>query len=789
MKIKNPNNTNISIITRLRGADLKAKEEKYNYKYTTFSNNNNYLYYSEDGLDLSEINNIFMKEEILNLKYFNFNKVYSPLYSIDLIYQEILKNPINDLFYNKNSCLFFFGPSFGGKSYLLRGSTIKNENETGLLTKSIDDLLLKIGLNNNDFSIKISVYQIYMDQINDLLYENENFKNIIDISRVEIKNRKEFDLTLREAINNRNNLYKNKLINDNKGKSHLIISIYLENKNEIKILPFTQIDFVELASCDYGLLNENEISKNINNQIFKNINKTFNLIAENIINISKKDAINDDNDKLISSLKNTMKPDSNIIFINCIIPWEYPLKHSYNSSKFSNMIYNQLYKYDIKKINNYTYSLDYNINNNTINNDMHNNIKYSTNNMNINTDNNISSEKMNEYLNNLTINRIERIFQKKEIYKTKTHKIEPKRKIMMKMPINNKKKIVNNKNKIKSQNIYNKINLTFDIKNPSPKEQKLREINKALKEIEKKSKELNKLSKEKDSEENDIYNNSEINRLNRTINSVENNAEYAELKSDNIILREDLERLNNINKNLEYSLMEERNRNLKIINENEELGNRIIKLEKILEEMNEREKKNKMKEMDIEKLLNEKIIMTTRIDEEEKELNKLKEERENYKVEYKILLTQYNDLKYNYDIILNEFDKVKIMHDEQLNGIENKVDNLMDEINKLRNENNILRKENEKQRNDINEMNIENEEYKERFIEIKKDNDILNEKYKEMEKEYNEYKREKMNEYIIKAKYEDNKRIKNENKMKIVNELHSKIQNYRRQRLNQDTSN
>ena len=100
-----------------------------------------------------------------------------------------------------------------------------------------------------------------------------------------------------------------------------------------------------------------------------------------------------------------------------------------------------------------------------------------------------------EPLPETTINRIERIFQKKEIYKTKTHKIEPKRKIMMKMPINNKKKIVNNKNKIKSQNIYNKINLTFDIKNPSPKEQKLREINKALKEIEKKSKELNKLSK------------------------------------------------------------------------------------------------------------------------------------------------------------------------------------------------------------------------------------------------------------------------------------------------------
>ena len=43
-----------------------------------------------------------------------------------------------------------------------------------------------------------------------------------------------------------------------------------------------------------------------------------------------------------------------------------------------------------------------------------------------------------------------------------------------------------------------------------------------------------------------------------------------------------------------------------------------------------------------------------------------------------------------------------------------------------------------------------------------------------------------MNTDILKYKYEENKRIKNENKMKIVNELQSKIQNYRKQRFNQD---
>ena len=808
MKIKpqNQNKANISIITRLRGEDYKSENEKNSYKYTIFSNNNN-LYFSENPLDLTEINSLIKINKLSGLQNFTYNKVYSQFSPIDLIYQETLKNSINELFYNKNSCFFLFGPSFGGKSYLLRGSTIQKENESGLLTKAVDDIFQKIGLNNNNYRIRISVYQIYMDKIYDLLLtENDNNNmNIIGISNREIKNRNEFDLNLREA-------YKNILINETKGQSHLIISIYLENKKETKIISFNQIDFIELASYNQGYINKK-------NQVFNNINKTFNLIIENIINISKNNLINDDNDKLIISLKNTLKPGSNIIFFNCVIPYEYPLTNSYHASKFTSIIYNEINKNnkDMNKINK-TYSLNYNINNeNRMNyNTYHYNEKFLNNidslnnnddniNININSDNkdndnnNIELEKMNDYLNSLTINKMDYILKTNELINNKNTATtrENKRKIMLKMPLNNKKKIITNKKRKYNKEIYPKFNLTFDMKNPSPREEKLKEINKALKEIEKKNKELNKKSRQFDVNINnindsDIYNSNnndtEINKLNRTINSVET-VEYAELKSDNIILKEDLERLNNINKNLEYYLNEERSRNIKIVNENEELSNRVIKLEKILEEMNYKEEKNKINELNMEKLLNEKMILTSRAEEQEKELNKLKEERENNKMEYKILLTEYNELKCNYDIILNEFDKVKIVHDEQLNSIENKVDTLMNEIDKLRNENNILRNENEKQRNGINEMSRENEEYKGQFNEIKKENEILNKKIKEMEKEYNEFRREKFNEDIIKARYEDNKRIKNENKMRIVNELHDKIQNYRKQRLNQDINN
>ena len=758
---------NISIITRLRGYN---KSQGTN-KYTLFTKNNNIpsniLYYSENPL-------VNIPEDITKLNFFNFDKVYPPLYPINSIYQEILTNPINDLFYNKNSCLFFFGPSFGGKSYLCRGSPVLKEKESGLITRTIIDIFQKIGI-NSDFVVKISVYQIYLDKIYDLLSDINNNNIII---KKEIKNYKDFDSTLREAINNRKKLSKILNVNndDIKKISHLIISLYLENKKEI--ISKSQIDFIELVSCDYGLLNENEINQNFQNEIYINTNNTFNAIAEKIINISKNNIqLKENNCQLLSSLENTMNFNSNIIFINCIIPWEYPLKNSYNSSKFSNMIYNKINENN----NKHTYSLDFNKINNI----------YNPNN------NNSDREKMNNYLNNLIIDKInisrkgyntQRRNQKELNYNYNTdfekNNIDNKvDKYLLQLPKTN-----NNK---KKKDIMNKrINISFDIRNPPEKVLKLNEINKALKELENQNKKLNQISKE---EEKINKNKNDINEINTIINNNNidntNTSSYTELKSDNIIMRQDIERLQQVNKNLEYYLSEERNRNLKIVNENEELENKINKLQEIIKEINIKEEKNKMNEINIEKILNEKNDINIKYEENKNELNKLKEEKDYYEVEYKVLIKEFNELKNNYDIILNENNKIKINHDEQLNSVEIKVDNLLNEIDKLRNENNILRKENETQRNNINEINNENALYKEQINEIKKENEIINIKYNELMKEFDEFKKEKINDDLLKYKYEENKRIKNENKMKIVNELQNKIQNYRKQRFNQDINN
>ena len=781
--MQNSSYPKISIITRLRNFNNLGK----NYKYTLFTKNNpssNVLYYSENPMPKIPI-------DTSKLNFFNFDKVYPPSYPINSIYQEILSNPINDLFYNKNTCIFFFGPSFGGKSYLCRGSPLINEKESGLITRTINDIFNKIGV-NSDFVVKISVYQVYLNKINDLLLDinNNSINAPSNITKREIKNYKDFDFTLREAINNRKKLNKDLVMknNDIKKISHLIISLYLENKKEINIIPLSQIDFIELVSCEYGLLNEKDINNNLQNEIYINTNSTFNAIAEKMINLSKNMISNENNNNaLISSLKNTMKFDSNIILINCVIPWEYPLKHSYNSSKFANMIYNKIKESDKMNNNKSIYSDNYE--------QLNNYIKINPNN------NNFGEESMTKYLNNLKIDKTN--IPRKDYNTQRRNKNELKynyntdnkvEKYLLKLPKSNTSKNTLNKNRNKKQttnankDIINKrINISFDIKNPPENQLKLNAINKALKELENQNKKLNQISKEESKLNND--NNEEINHLISNSNISPNNDSnynYSELKSDNIIMKQEIERLQQMNKNLENYLSEERNRNLKIVNENQELENKITKLEQILTEAKKREEKNKMNEINIEKILNEKITLDKKLEENITDMNKLKEEKDYYEIEYKVLSKEFTELKNNYDILLSEFNQVKTNHDSQLNGVEEKVDNLLNEIDKLRNENSTLRKDNENQRLNLIELKKENDTYKEHINELKKENEIINMKYNEIVKEFDEYKKEKMNTDILKYKYEENKRIKNENKMKIVNELQSKIQNYRKQRFNQD---
>ena len=120
----------------------------------------------------------------------------------------------------KNSCILFFGPSEGGKSFTLRGG----EKEKGLLDRAVDDLFNFVEINHqvntgklnrtvNNFRLKMVIYYVHNDNVFDLLNgstkqnplkleknidneKNETYTSLIDLSERDLNTRKEFISTL-----------------------------------------------------------------------------------------------------------------------------------------------------------------------------------------------------------------------------------------------------------------------------------------------------------------------------------------------------------------------------------------------------------------------------------------------------------------------------------------------------------------------------------------------------------------------------------------------------------------
>ena len=74
--------------------------------------------------DLYDFGKNFLKESAL----FEFDKVYNESNSIDIIYKDLIKDNISNLFQKKNSSIIFYGPIEAGKSFLVRGEKLVRES-------------------------------------------------------------------------------------------------------------------------------------------------------------------------------------------------------------------------------------------------------------------------------------------------------------------------------------------------------------------------------------------------------------------------------------------------------------------------------------------------------------------------------------------------------------------------------------------------------------------------------------------------------------------------------------
>ena len=928
--------------------------------------------------DLYDFGKNFLKESAL----FEFDKIYNETNPIDIIYKDLIKDNISNLFQKKNSCILFYGPIDSGKSFLLRGGSTSYGGESGILYRGIRDIFRLISLynqantNTSSFHVKFCSYQIYLDNIHDLL-SSESYivtiekvlennlvnTNLIGLTEKEIKNIAEYESCMREAVHNRATLSQKLKINDINRKSYFIISIRLEKKIYSKdgmliiddnFKNYSRIDFVELVSSNFAnnseQIPENDFSPK--SMLYRNTDNVFNSLCENIVCSCNCTKPNNDC-ALTLALKNSINPESNIVFINCIIPWESPPNFSYKAIKFTNwlrnMVIEQNKNQNLDKINNdeNINENNNNINNNIINNSNQklinnsnerlpsiqrnnaygNNFEHQKRNLNlIKTDYLEKEKKNNKYLNintyqnkindknnglynynlksdfeeqpgNLTmLNTNPELINMSsnstasEIYKNPRYKIENNKmntsvnlpnsdKININIRSNLQNRHRNNNNnalfikdnseeeiksikdkirkkyksppkdynnnipdineikpyehnpsyQIKNENLKNTNSRFIKIRNIAnsnnnldhntnnnefneshiinPAELKIKELEDKVKFLEEKSFENTQRLEEIRINKESISNN---NNLNATINTNNNNnnmnnmnygnnnvtisylpdaevekikQEQATLKSDNIIFREDINRLTDLNHHLETDLIEQRNRNIELANENEQLSQEKSRIEKELKTALETIDKIKLKETSLEQYYNERLMLQNRMRDNETELRKVQEEKSKYEIDFKVLQARYTELQTKHEKINEEYNENKKKHDEEYNKIEEKIDLLKKEIEKLQKENGGLRLDNEKKGNDINTISMQRDDFKEKFEEEKRRNEILCEKINEIENEFRNLQNDKNIEMMNRYRIEENKKNRYETKTKIISELQTRIQNYKNQRL------
>ena len=879
------NLTKISGIKNIKSA-IKLKDDT---KYTMFTSgdSSNIMLISEKPIKGATINealkvcdNLYeFHNSILNeTSLLEYDKIYNETHSLEQIYNEIINDNISLLFHKKNTCVFCFGPSGSGKSYLLFGENndingfnnnkknkyhylscnkqIKDKKEKmnkGLIKSSINKILnlIKINKQGNDVStdvkskyeIKISIYQIYLNKIFDLL-SNDNKKinvqinneenqvlntKLVGLKDVEIRNLQDYEKIIKEVEINRKNLIRNLKVKDINKNSHLIVSLKIRKKIQNRIGNniidnystnyYSQIDFVELVSSEIGLSDkfQNADDLSFEYSLYENTKKVYDSIIDNIS--SSNFGITPTKESTLTlSLKNTLNTNSNIIFFNCVIPWEYPINNSFKALKFTTWLRNQVINKEENINNNENNAL---INNNYLYNSINENSNINNTLKNINDPNenyHLPEEKLyNNNSQNSNVNKSFPIINNNSINfekdEEKEFNLNLDEETNIKLMRNRSSNLMINKNMNKSYDMGQKrYNNTYETMNNSlqnknyfvntneklENERTIQTLEKTLKELENKKLEI----ESKIFEDKIKINDSNENKSNKNINNYQfspKNILSPEalimkekqdiLASDNIIMKEDINRLSELNQNFENEVAQNREIITQLKSENQKLIEENLKLKTVLKDYDGNNYTKLYingqitKDEFLQKYFDEKYYLTNKIKEIEKNYEMIKKEKSQYEVDYKVLSIKYEDIIKKYEKNNLELINTRQIHENELYNIDNKINDLSKEVDKLQVENYELRREIETQRNNLNILSKERDTIKERYEEKKYENEQLNTKLFEIEKGYSEALREKENEHFFKKEKEENNKIRNEAKSKIAQELQSKIQKYRRERL------
>lgn len=321
---------------------------------------------------------------------------------------------------------------------------------------------------------------------------------------------------------------------------------------------------------------------------------------------------------------------------------------------------------------------------------------------------------------------------------------------------------------------------------------KISELDSSINQLNARNAELTKVLNDmrKSNSSQDVNNNNDNNNTNSMImyELQKLKQEQSVLVSDNIIYREDINRLTDINRHLEIDLANQRQRNYELANENDKLNKENLNLHLQIDKTNNLIAQVRTKEHNLMENINQRLTIETKMQNQEHELKTLREKHSSLEIEHNLLLSKYNDLYIKNEKNENELNLLNQIQSDKIADIESKLCAMSKEIEILRRENDSLRKDNEKYRCDIKSAESLRDSFKDKYHEQKCKNDLLNEKLNEINEEFKNYKEDLALSEMNRIKEEEIKRCKLESKNKILGELQRRITNYKNDRIKKKDS-
>ncbi|XP_022566768.2 kinesin-like protein KIN-14A isoform X1 [Brassica napus] len=253
-------------------------------------------------------------------KDFEFDRVYGPHVGQAALFNDV-QPFVQSALDGSNVSIFAYGETNAGKTYTMEGLS----HDRGLYARCFEELF---DLANSDatstsrFSFSVSVFEIYNEQIRDLLWETESnlpkinmgsHESITELEQERADNPLEFSSVLKYAFQNRG---------DDKSKfnvTHLIVTIHIYYSNTITgENMYSKLSLVDLAGSE-GLTVENDGGEHVTDRL--HVMNSISALGDVLSSLtSEKDSIPYENSILTRILADSLGGSSKTLMIVTICP-------------------------------------------------------------------------------------------------------------------------------------------------------------------------------------------------------------------------------------------------------------------------------------------------------------------------------------------------------------------------------------------------------------------------------------------------------------------------------------